>query len=263
MTEREMEDLLWEHPDKFLNEPLKQFQRQPTSAVGRADLIFVDRIGRLLVIELKRDTLERGAIAQLVDYYGMLKSRYPDKAVELMVVANHIPPERRIACEQYNIDPLEISQKKFRDVAEEVGYLFKSESSIGDSKTSQRLERSEERTESHRRSRVEFGEDFPRSPSKVEKEWYYWEGKNTRRYILAFVNAKGSCSMRRFEPDSGSALGSVEYKSGDYQEGFSDYVKSGVPLYISRQPNLQRDCKIRLPSHLLSELSEQIRKKSK
>ena len=46
MTEREMEDLLWEHPEKFLNEPLKQFQRQPASSVGRADLIFLDRIGR-------------------------------------------------------------------------------------------------------------------------------------------------------------------------------------------------------------------------
>jgi hypothetical protein len=30
----------------------------------------------LLVIELKRDTLDRGAITQLVDYYGMLKSRF-------------------------------------------------------------------------------------------------------------------------------------------------------------------------------------------
>lgn len=66
MTEKE--DLLWNHPEKFLNEPLTQFRRQPSSAVGRADLIFEDRIGRLLIIELKKGTLERGAIPQLVDY---------------------------------------------------------------------------------------------------------------------------------------------------------------------------------------------------
>jgi len=72
MTEREMEDLIWHNPEKFLNEPLTQFQRQPSSTVGRADLIFEDRIGRLLVIELKRDTLERGAVMQLIDYYGMV-----------------------------------------------------------------------------------------------------------------------------------------------------------------------------------------------
>jgi hypothetical protein len=128
MTEREMEDLIWHNPEKFLNEPLTQFQRQPSSTVGRADLIFEDRIGRLLVIELKRDTLERGAVMQLIDYYGMVKSRFPGKAVELMVVAARIPPERKVACEQYDITAVEIPHKKFRDVADEVGYVFKSES---------------------------------------------------------------------------------------------------------------------------------------
>jgi RecB family endonuclease NucS len=68
MTEHEMEDLVWQHPEKFLNEPLRQFQRQPASGVGRADLIFLDRLDRLLVIELKRGTLARGAVPQLVDY---------------------------------------------------------------------------------------------------------------------------------------------------------------------------------------------------
>ena len=135
MIEKEREDLLGQHPEKFLNEPLKQFQRQPSSPVGRADLIFEDRIGRLLVVELKRDTLGRGAIKQLIDYYGMLKSQFPDKAVELMIVAGHIPAERKLACELYNISALEITQKKYRDVAGEVGYVFESESkssTVGD-----------------------------------------------------------------------------------------------------------------------------------
>ena len=127
MTEREIEDLLWDYPEKLLNEPLKQYQRQPQSSVGRADLIFTDRLGRLLVVEIKRGKLARGAINQLVDYFGMMKEKFPDKPVELMVVANSIPQERRRACEQYNIDWQEISEKKFRDVAEEVGYVFQSE----------------------------------------------------------------------------------------------------------------------------------------
>jgi hypothetical protein len=41
--------------------------------------------------------LPRGAIGQLLDYFGMMKARYPEKAVELMVVATTIPSERRIA----------------------------------------------------------------------------------------------------------------------------------------------------------------------
>ena len=122
-----MEDLLWEHPDKFLHEPLTQFRRQQRSGVGRCDVIFEDRLGRLLVIELKRGRLERGAIDQLHDYFGMVKQEFPEKPVELMVVANLIPAERRLACEKYDIEPREISEKRFRDVAEEVGYCFASE----------------------------------------------------------------------------------------------------------------------------------------
>jgi hypothetical protein len=51
MIEKEMQDLLWQYPEKFLNETLKQFQRQPSSPVGRADLIFEDRIGRGLATD--------------------------------------------------------------------------------------------------------------------------------------------------------------------------------------------------------------------
>ena len=60
MNEREMEDLLWNHADKFLNEPLQQFRRQPRSSVGRADLVFTDRVGNILIIELKKGVLPRG-----------------------------------------------------------------------------------------------------------------------------------------------------------------------------------------------------------
>jgi len=127
MTEHEMEDLLWAYPDRLLGEPLKQLDRQSSSPVGRHDISFIDCIGRILVVEVKRGTLPRKAIAQLVDYFGTYKARFPDKAVELMVVANEIPKERRLACEQYNIEAREIPEKKFREVAAEVGYVFQSE----------------------------------------------------------------------------------------------------------------------------------------
>jgi len=127
MTEKEMEDLLWGHPQKFLGEHLIQFERQLRSGVGRSDLIFIDRIGRYLVVEVKRGRLQRGAVEQLHDYYGMMKQRFPDSVVELMVVANEIPGERRLACEKLDIEARDISEKKFRDVASEVNYIFESE----------------------------------------------------------------------------------------------------------------------------------------
>ena len=255
MTEREMEDFVWEHPEKFLNEQLKQFERQPSSAVGRADLIFIDRLNRLLVIELKRGTLERGAVPQIVDYFGMLKSRFPDKSVELMIIANSIPPERRISCEQYDIEAVAISEKKFRDVADEVGYVFRSETKTSIPASSVE---SFPLASVFPASRVTANrEDFPYRPAKVEKGWFYWRGKNERGYFLAFVNAKGSCSLRRFELETGAFLG-LEYKSGDYQENFTEYLKSALALVVSPQPNLERDCKVRLPAFVLAELRQQL-----
>jgi hypothetical protein len=55
----------------------------------------------------------------------------------------------------------------------------------------------------------------------------------------------------------------VDRRSGDYQETFSDYLKTAVPLYVSRQPNLQRDCRNRLPSYVLAELRDKMRAKKK
>jgi hypothetical protein len=97
MIEKEMEDLLREYPEKFLNQSLEQFRRQPGSSIGRADLVFKDGLGRLLVVELKKETLSRKAVGQLVDYFGMLKQEFGDTPVELMAVANRIPPERRFS----------------------------------------------------------------------------------------------------------------------------------------------------------------------
>jgi len=127
MTEQEMEDLLWEWSEKFLHEPLIQFIRQKRSSVGRSDLIFTHSLGRFLIVELKKGKLDRKAIPQLLDYFGMMKKEFPDKPVELMIVANSIPEERRIACERENIEWQEISEKKFRDIAAQVGYEFESE----------------------------------------------------------------------------------------------------------------------------------------
>jgi len=128
-----MQELLWRYPQRFLNEPLKQFAWETSSGVGRADLVFEDRHGRLLIIEVKRGKLPRGAIDQLLDYFGMMKmmkQRFPGKPVELMVVANAIPQERRLTCESRDIECREISDKTFREVALEVAYTFGSEVNV-------------------------------------------------------------------------------------------------------------------------------------
>jgi len=127
MTEREMQELLWKYAEELLNEKLKPHAKELSSAIGRLDLLFEDRRGNLLVVEVKKGVLRRGAIDQIQDYFGLVKNKYPDRAVELMVIANEIPRERKLALERLDCEPKEISEKRFRDVAREVGYRFKSE----------------------------------------------------------------------------------------------------------------------------------------
>lgn len=122
-----MEDMLYNYPDLLLGEPLKPIARQRSSPVGRADLIFEHPNGYRLVVEVKLGVAPRGVGDQLHDYWGAEKAAHPDTPIEMMVVANEIPRERRLYLEKRDIAAKEIPVKRFRDVAARVGHLFTSE----------------------------------------------------------------------------------------------------------------------------------------
>ena len=91
------------------------------------------------------------------------------------------------------------------------------------------------------------------------KAWFYGRDKNGKGLILAFVNAKGSSSVRPFDAETGIALGK-RYGTGPYQESFSDLIEGATELTVDAQPNLERDCKQRLPERLLAYLKKEIEK---
>ncbi|MFC1783585.1 endonuclease NucS domain-containing protein [Planctomycetota bacterium] len=240
MIEKEMEDLLWFYPDNIFREKLTPFRRQPSSEVGRADLVFTDELGNLLIMEIKKGRLGRndmtGAIGQLKDYYGAMKKEFPEKAVDLMLVANEIPRERKIALEKEDIEPKEIPEAKFRKIAKAVGYIFKSEKGPGGPPPPP-----------------------PPPPGKVEKAWYYWRDPLDREYVLAFVNGKGSCSQRFWDAESFAFI--KQHKpnpTGDFQEQFKDFINPIWRLELSKHPNLEKTCKVRLPEWVINELRPQI-----
>jgi hypothetical protein len=89
------------------------------------------------------------------------------------------------------------------------------------------------------------------------KAWFYRKDENGREYFLAFVNAKGSCSIRTFDCEKGIFLGKHS-QPGNYQDQFSGLIADATEVTVSSQPNLERDCKERLPDHLLAYLRKQI-----
>jgi hypothetical protein len=127
VNEREMQELLWKYPKELLKEELTPFRWEMAGDVGRADLVFEDRHSNLLIVEVKHGRLPRGAISQLVDYFGIVKREFPDRAVELMAIANDIPRERKQACDRYDIEPREIAEVTFRKVAAAKNYFFSSD----------------------------------------------------------------------------------------------------------------------------------------
>lgn len=97
---------------------------------------------------------------------------------------------------------------------------------------------------------------------RATKGWYYRREEDGSDYIFAFVNHKGSCSIRRFDAQTGRTLKRRPNRRGDYQSAFVQYLENAVPLHLSKQPSLERHCKRELPAWLLTELQSQIRTQS-
>jgi hypothetical protein len=93
-------------------------------------------------------------------------------------------------------------------------------------------------------------------PIRKKKAWFF-SPFGDRPLILALVNAKGACSVRSYDAGTGFFVGKT-YRSGDYQDAFSDLVGASVELIIDTQPNLERDCRERLPETVMDRLKPQI-----
>lgn len=113
LSEKDMEDAISENPDKYIEEGLKLVDRQYRIGKYVFDLIFEDRHGAKLIVELQKGTLDRTHTYKILDYYDEYKSRNPDQFVELMVIANKIPRERRDRLSSYGISFKEIPETEF------------------------------------------------------------------------------------------------------------------------------------------------------
>jgi predicted RNA-binding protein with PUA-like domain len=73
---------------------------------------------------VKRGILSREASGQIIEYYGLLKSQFPDRSIELILCANTIPHERKTFLENFGIECKEISVSRIIEVADKYHYSF-------------------------------------------------------------------------------------------------------------------------------------------
>jgi hypothetical protein len=114
--ENDMEELIIKNPGKYIGEDgLELLSRQYSIGYYRFDLLFEDRHGAKLIVEIQRGTLDRNHTYKIFDYYDEFKEQNPGEFVELMVVANKIPRERRNRLKSMGITFKEIPESIFLD----------------------------------------------------------------------------------------------------------------------------------------------------
>ena len=110
--EKDIEDILEKHHSFFIEKELSLLGRQTSFHGKRVDLIFKDRFGDTLVVEIKKGIISRDSVSQILDYLGEL-ALIDEKRIRLMLIGSHVPPNWKIALDRQGIEYREITPRDY------------------------------------------------------------------------------------------------------------------------------------------------------
>jgi hypothetical protein len=113
MKEKDLEDLICKYPDVIEN-GLSLIGRQVTIFGRRIDLLFQDKFGRQLLIELKAGPIKDEHIGQIMSYEGMLLS-HENPDLRIMIVGTRVPPNLAKSLDHHGIAWKELSVEHLAD----------------------------------------------------------------------------------------------------------------------------------------------------
>ena len=114
ISEKEMENSIIANPEKYLGETgLILLAQQHRIGNYIFDILFVDRHGAKMIVEVQKGTLDRTHTYKILDYYHEYKENNPLEFIELMVVANKIPDERKRRLKNWGVSFKEIPEEEF------------------------------------------------------------------------------------------------------------------------------------------------------
>jgi len=115
LLERDLQDYLFNHPEVVLpDEPILEKSREFCIEGKRIDLLFRTALRRY-IIELKAVSLTREHVGQVIEYYGLLRSRLKDGDLKMVLVAPSILSSRRTFLEELGIRCVVISSTPVTD----------------------------------------------------------------------------------------------------------------------------------------------------
>lgn len=119
LSEKEMEDQIASHPERFLGErQLSVVARQFRIGGYIFDLLFEDRHGGKLIVEIQKGTLDRNHTYKILDYYDEYRENNPLEFIDVMVVANQITYERKKRLHALGVEYRELPEQLFDQVNE-------------------------------------------------------------------------------------------------------------------------------------------------
>ena len=125
MLEKDIENLIASHPDEiFPGEGFNLIKQQYTIKGKRIDILFEDKLGRKVIVEVKRGILGMKASGQVLQYFGLLKEKFQDEFFELILVANVVPEIHKKPLEFIGITCVEVGTKKIQDLAKKYDYTL-------------------------------------------------------------------------------------------------------------------------------------------
>jgi hypothetical protein len=119
VKEFEFENILARYPE-LIESGLVFSGRQVPLGRLHVDLLFRDKHGQLLIIELKRGPILREHIAQIFDYEGyFLESE--NSSIRVMLIGNRVPPNMRRSLEHHGFEWREFTEPKLIEYLQEMG----------------------------------------------------------------------------------------------------------------------------------------------
>jgi hypothetical protein len=112
MNEQDFEDIIVQYPE-LIEKDLRFIGRQVYLHGRKMDILFEDKFGRKLIIELKNGPIKDEHVGQIMAYEGMLLSG-DDPTIRVMLVGTRVPPNIRKALDHHGIAWKEISHTQLQ-----------------------------------------------------------------------------------------------------------------------------------------------------
>lgn len=113
LTEKQFEDILAKYPE-LIEDSLELKGRQVNVSGKVLDLMFKDRRGDTLIVELKKGTIKREHIAQLLDYEGFFVDEF-NPTTRVMLIGNHVPKNLQNSLDHHGIEYQYFSPASLRE----------------------------------------------------------------------------------------------------------------------------------------------------